>query len=122
MRVIPGLDKDIEDPTAHSLTLHGNLFGQIDLDYVRTVGVDHIQSAAPHFGLTAATTNGATDPASPVHQHLCSDLTRDRAFAPDNGCQSNGFAVSQVAYQFLKKFLHVRKSLILNEEFPILVT
>ena len=88
---MPGLDKHIEDTATDALALHSNLFGQIDLHGVRTPGVNYIEGSAPYLGLAASAADGAGNFAAAMHQHLRSDLTRDGAFALDDGRQRDRF-------------------------------
>src|SRR6266567_1857353 len=103
---MPGLDKYIEDATTDSLAFHGNLFGQFNLDGAGTSCVDDIEGTTPYLGLAAATTDGAADIASARDEHFCPHFTRNRPFAPDNSCHSDGLSAFQFMYQFLKKFSH----------------
>src|ERR1051326_7117069 len=103
---MPGLDKDIEDTTADSLAFHGNLFGQFNLDGAGASCVDNIKGTTPYLGLSAPTPDGAADLASAMDQHFCPYFARNRPFAPDNSCHSDGFSAFQFMYQFLKKFSH----------------
>src|SRR6516164_883217 len=105
--VIPGLDKHVKDASADTLAIHGNLFGQINLYHIWTLGIDYIKCAAPHLGLTTTTSNGAANLPPAMHKHLSSYLTRNRAFPLDNRRQSYGFTRLQVMYDFLKEFFHL---------------
>src|SRR5260370_26604993 len=103
---MPRLHKHIKDTAADALAFHGNLLGKINLHNGGTLCVDHIQSAAPYFGLTAATPDGAADLTAAIHQHLCSFLTLTGDFALHNGRHSDGFTGLPCVCDFLKNFSH----------------
>src|SRR5437667_12122499 len=67
--VMPWLDKHIKDTSTDSLALHCNLFSQINLDYSGTFNINHIYSAAPHFSLATAATDGTANPTTTVQKN-----------------------------------------------------
>src|SRR5260221_10763170 len=97
-RIIPGLDKNIEDASTNTLALHRNLFSYLNLDGTRTLCINHVEDAAPHFGLSTAASNGATDFATAMDKHLCPHLAWYRTLSPDNCCHGDGLS----AFQFIE--------------------
>src|ERR1700694_2273135 len=110
---VPGLHKHVEDAAAHTLALHGNLFGEIDLHHSWTMGINDVERGAPHVCFAAAAANGAADGATALHQHLRYNLAWNRAFAPDDGGNGNRLSCFQVLDEFFIQILHIIGPLVL---------